>query len=152
MTELPQFCHMDNFALNLSDRQDRRADGAENCHMDIGQAINAIRKRKHLKLDAVAYDAGTDTGYLSRIENDGRKPSLKMLEQIAAALDTPVSSIFALAEGRGESAEIPDDFIDAGTDGLAVDLVQLRQSFRALTTANRRIAVELLKALERTQT
>ncbi len=119
--------------------------------MDIGQAINAIRKRKHLKLDAVAYDAGTDTGYLSRIENDGRKPSLKMLEQIAAALDTPVSSIFALAEGRGESAEIPADFSEGEIDGLAVDLVQLRQSFRALTTANRRIAVELLKALERTQ-
>lgn len=125
--------------------------GAENCHMDIGQAINAIRKRKHLKLNAVAYDAGTDTGYLSRIENDGRKPSLKMLEQIAAALDTPVSSIFALAEGRGETAEIPDDFVDSGTDGLAVDLVQLRQIFRSLTPANRRIAVELLRALERTQ-
>ena len=151
MTELPQFCHIGNFVLNLSDRQVRRADGAENCHMDIGQAINAIRKRKHLKLDAVAYDAGTDTGYLSRIENDGRKPSLKMLEQIAAALDTPVSSIFALAEGRGETAEIPTEFADGDTDGLAVDLVQLRQSFRALTPANRRIAVELLRALERTQ-
>lgn len=120
--------------------------------MDIGQAINAIRKRKHLKLDAVAYDAGTDTGYLSRIENDGRKPSLKMLEQIAAALDTPVSSIFALAEGSGETAEVPTDFSEGEVDELAVDLVQLRQSFRALTTANRRIAVELLKALERTQT
>jgi transcriptional regulator with XRE-family HTH domain len=151
MTELPQFCHIDNFPLNLSVGQVCQADGAENCHMDIGQAINAIRKRKHLKLDAVAYDAGTDTGYLSRIENDGRKPSLKMLEQIAAALDTPVSSIFALAEGRGESAEIPADFSEGETDSLAVDLVQLRQSFRALTPVNRRIAVELLKALERTQ-
>lgn len=119
--------------------------------MDIGQAINAIRKRKHLKLDAVAYDAGTDTGYLSRIENDGRKPSLKMLEQIAAALDTQVSSIFALAEGRGESAEVPAEFCEGETDVAAVDLVQLRQTFRALTPANRRIAVELLKALERTQ-
>lgn len=151
MTELPQFCHMDNFTPNLSDRQLGMTGGGENCHMDIGQAINAIRKRKHLKLDAVAYDAGTDTGYLSRIENDGRKPSLKMLEQIAAALDTPVSSILALAEGRGESAEIPADFSEGETDSLAVDLVQLRQSFRALTPVNRRIAVELLKALERTQ-
>lgn len=151
MTELPQFCHIGNFAPNLPHRQRGMTAGAENCHMDIGQAINAIRKRKHLKLDAVAYDAGTDTGYLSRIENDGRKPSLKMLEQIAAALDTPVSSIFALAEGRGESAAIPDDFVDSGTDDVAVDLVQLRQIFRSLTPANRRIAVELLRALERTQ-
>jgi transcriptional regulator with XRE-family HTH domain len=142
---------MDTFVLNLSVRQTLQADGVENCQMDIGQAINAIRKRKHLKLDAVAYDAGTDTGYLSRIENDGRKPSLKMLEQIAAAIDTPVSSIFALAEGRGESAEIPPGFGDSEAEAQAVDLVQLRQSFRALTTSNRRIAVELLKALERTQ-
>jgi transcriptional regulator with XRE-family HTH domain len=119
--------------------------------MDIGQAINAIRKRKRQKLDAVAYVAGTNTGYLSRIENNNSKPSLAMLEQIAAALDTPVSSIFALAEGRGETAEIPPGFGDSEADTQAVDLVQLRQNFRALTPANRRIAVELLKALERTQ-
>ncbi len=119
--------------------------------MDIGQAINAIRKRKRLKLDAVAYDAGTDTGYLSRIENDGRKPSLKMLEQIAAALNTPVSAIFALAEGRGEKARLPDDFTEDDTGDHAAELVQLRRVFRELSSANRRIAVELLKALERTQ-
>lgn len=127
------------------------SEDVENCPMDIGQAINAIRKRKRLKLDAVASVANTNTGYLSRIENDNSKPSLAMLEQIAVALDTPVSSIFALAEGRGETAEVPTGFGDEKADAQAVDLVQLRQSFRALTTANRRIAVELLKALERTQ-
>ncbi len=119
--------------------------------MDIGQAINAIRKRKRLKLDAVAYVAGTNTGHLSKIENDNGKPSLEMLEKIAAALDTPVSSIFALAEGRGETAEIPMGFGDDESDSQAVDLLQLRRSFRALTLPNRRIALELLKALERTQ-
>lgn len=128
------------------------SDGAENCLMDIGQAINAIRKRKRLKLDAVAHVAGTNTGYLSRIENDNSKPSLVMLEQIAAALDTPVSSIFALAEGSGDTAEVPMGFGDDDSDAQAVDLMQLRRSFRALSPANRRIAVELLKALERAQT
>lgn len=119
--------------------------------MDIGQAINAIRKRKRLKLDAVAYDAGTDTGYLSRIENDGRKPSLKMLEQIAAALDTPVSAIFALAEGRGEKAKLPEDFTEDDKGDHAAEFQQLRRVFRELSADNRRVAVELLKALERTQ-
>ena len=119
--------------------------------MDIGQAINAIRKRRRLKLDAVAYVAGTNTGHLSKIENDNGKPSLAMLEQIAAALDTSVSSIFALAEGRGETAEVPMGFGDDDSDAQAVDLMQLRRSFRALSPANRRIAVELLKALEKTQ-
>lgn len=126
-------------------------DAADNCQMDIGQAIYAIRKRKHLKLDAVAYDAGTDTGSLSHIENNKRKPSLKMLEQIAAALDTPVSSIFALAEGRGEKAKLPEDFTEDDTGDHAAELMQLRRSFRELSPANRRIAVELLKALERAQ-
>lgn len=120
--------------------------------MDIGQAINAIRKRKQLKLDAVAYIAGTNTGHLSKIENDAGKPSLKMLEQIAAALETPVSAIFALAEGRGEKARLPDEFTEDDTGDHAAELMQLRRSFRALTPANRRIAVELLKALERAQT
>lgn len=120
--------------------------------MDIGQAINAIRKRKRQKLDAVAYVAGTNTGYLSRIENDNSKPSLKMLEQIAAALETPVSAIFALAEGRGEKARLPDEFTEDDTGDHATELAQLRRSFRELSPANRRIAVELLKALERAQT
>lgn len=128
-----------------------QADDADNCDMDIGQAINAIRKRKRLKLDAVAYVAGTNTGHLSKIENDTGKPSLKMLEQIAAALDTPVSSIFALAEGRGEKAKLPDDFNEDDTGDHAAEMQQLRRSFRELSPANRRIAVELLKVLERTQ-
>lgn len=127
------------------------SEDAENCPMDIGQAINAIRRRKRLKLDAVASVANTNTGYLSRIENDNGKPSLVMLEQIAMALDTPVSSIFALAEGRGETAEVPTGFDDENVGAQAVDLVQMRQIFRSLTPTNRRIAVELLRALERTQ-
>lgn len=67
-------------------------------------------------------------------------------------LDTPMSSIFALAEGRGETAEVPIGFGDEDSDTQAVDLMQLRRSFRALSPANRRIAIELLKALERAQT
>jgi len=138
--------------MNLLHKQVRQADGVENCIMDIGQAINAIRKRKQLKLDAVAYIAGTNTGHLSKIENDAGKPSLKMLEQIAAALETPVSAIFALAEGRGEKARLPDEFTEDDTGDHAAELAQLRRSFRELSPANRRIAVELLKALERAQT
>ena len=42
-------------------------------------------------------------------------------------------------------------FGDDDSDAQAVDLMQLRRSFRALSPANRRIAVELLKALEKTQ-
>jgi len=75
-----------------------------------------------------------------------------MLEQIAAAPETPVSAIFALAEGRGEKARLPDEFTEDDTGDHATELAQLRRSFRELSPANRRIAVELLKALERAQT
>lgn len=47
---------------------------------------------------------------------------------------------------------LPDDFTEDDTGDHAVELMQLCRSFRALTPANRRIAVELLKALERAQT
>ena len=53
--------------------------------MDIGRAILEIRKEKELKQEAVALAADTDTGYLSRIEQGRRMPSLAMLERFAAA-------------------------------------------------------------------
>lgn len=81
----------------------------------------------------------------------GSTACLTCFDSTHGALDTPVSSIFALAEGRGEKARLPDEFTEDDTGDHAAELQQLRRSFRALSPANRRIAVELLKALERAQ-
>lgn len=117
--------------------------------MEIGRAILEIRKEKELKQEVVALEAGTDTGYLSRIEQGARVPSLAMLDRLALALGTTVSALMLRAEGV-------DDFLQTST--LTLDQAsynniahQLRCQFIELSPENKQVAVELLKALNRTQ-
>lgn len=109
-----------------------------------------MRKEKGLKLEAVANDAGTDAGYLSRIETGSRLPSLPMLEKIAASMGTSVSLLVAIAEGEDVSQWTARD-ITTGESYLSEEAIQLRQLFRKLTPENQKIAVELLQVLNRTQ-
>ncbi len=118
--------------------------------MNIGRAIYALRKEKCLKLEDVALDAETDSGHLSRIETGRRKPSLPMLEKIAASMGVSVSLIVAMAEGEDVSQWAARG-IATGDADLSEDSIQLRQLFRALMPENQKIAVELLRALNRTQ-
>lgn len=117
--------------------------------MDIGRAILEIRKEKGLKQEAVALDAGTDTGYLSRIEQGVRCPSLAMLEKFAAALGTTVSTIALRAEGL-------DDFLHTpkATNNVS-NYNEISHHFRCqfleLSSENQLVALELLKALNKTQ-
>lgn len=118
--------------------------------MDIGRAIYALRKEKGLKLEEVALDAGTDSGHLSRIETGGRKPSLPMLEKIAAAMGVRASLIVAMAEGE-DVAVADGQSAKPSESSLSQESIQLRQYFRTLTSDNQRLAVELIKALCRMQ-
>lgn len=117
--------------------------------MNIGRSILEIRKEKGLKQEAVALEAGTDTGYLSRIEQGARKPSLAMLEKLASALGTKVSSLVLRAEGV-------DDFLSSSISVAEVlnnnDIAhQFRCQFIELSSENQRVALELLRALNNTQ-
>jgi transcriptional regulator with XRE-family HTH domain len=71
--------------------------------MDIGRVICALRKESNLTQEEVAFRAGTDAGYLSRIERGDRYPSIALLENIAKALGTKPSSIYAAAENIEQS-------------------------------------------------
>lgn len=116
--------------------------------MDIGRAILEIRRGKGLKQETVALDVGTDTGYLSRIENGSRQPSLQMLKKIANALGVNASSILALAEGSvADTENSKEEQQQDNAEGSTL----LRRQFDALTPDNQRIATELLKALSRLQ-
>ena len=118
--------------------------------MDIGRAIYALRKEKGLKLEEVALDAGTDAGYLSRIETGSRKPSLPMLEKIATAMGVRASLIVAMAEGEG----IPNaagQMHNVGDADLSEESIQLRQHFRTLTPENQLALLEIAKVLSRLQ-
>ena len=123
---------------------------ADNYHMDIGRAIYALRKEKGLKLEEVALDAGTDAGYLSRIETGSRKPSLPMLEKIAAAMGVRGSLIVTMAEGENipNAAGQMSNVADAD---LSEESIQLRQHFRTLTADNQSALLEIAKLLNRLQ-
>jgi hypothetical protein len=89
---------------------------------------------------------------LSRIENNGQQAIAGNAGADRGSLR--YAGVVNLRTGRGarrNSRNSSSGFGDSEADTQAVDLVHLRQNFRALTPANRRIAVELLKALERTQ-
>lgn len=109
-----------------------------------------MRKEMGLKLEAVANDAGTDAGYLSRIETGSRIPSLPMLEKIAAAMGVRASLLVATAEGESiaDAAEQP---VKLGEADLSEESIQLRQHFRTLTPDNQRALLEIAKVLNRLQ-
>ena len=87
------------------------------------------------------------TQYISA--KDARRMDLFIHFGIAAALQSSVAELYALAEGRtfatgSASSEVhPDD--------LARDAVQMRRYFRSLSPEYQKLALEIVKTLVRTQ-
>lgn len=114
--------------------------------MDIGRAIHAIRTARGLKLEAIAAEAGTDSGYLSRIENGSRQPSLAMLIAIASAMNVCVSSIVLVAEGR-DSENFQGGEGSETASNLDAPAIKARGLFRRIRPEHQTIALEFLKML-----
>jgi transcriptional regulator with XRE-family HTH domain len=96
--------------------------------MKLGQVICVIRKERYMTQKDVAFAAGTDSGYLSRIERGTRILSLPLLETIATALDTIMSSLCAAAEGLKNFASLPNEFQVNFSNDFSKDVIQLRQT------------------------
>jgi hypothetical protein len=77
--------------------------------------------------------------------------SLQLLDNIATALGTTMSSLCAAAEGLDSPASLPNEFQVNFSKDFSDDAIQLRQTFHQLTSENQRIAVALLQALRQTQ-
>ena len=119
--------------------------------MKVGQIIRAIRKRQGQTLEQLAIAADTDPSNLSRIERGIQQPSAASLHQLAEVLGTSVSELYAKAEGVQTLAEESPDLLGADEMDYTEAAIQLRRLFRKLTPSNQKIAVELLRALNRTQ-
>jgi len=115
--------------------------------MNIGRVIYAVRKEKSLKLEEVALDAGTDAGYLSRIEAGRRTPSLPMLERIAGAMGVQVSQLMFMAESNSEG-NLSGNRIATSDVDLSDEAVHLRQHYSGLNHANRLLTLEIVKTLK----
>ncbi len=84
---------------------------------------------------------------MSRIENGNRQPSLDLLIRLSDALQAPLSSIFAVAEGGGVGVEIPDGLDVDEVAETQKEILLLRRYFRALPSDRRLIALEILKVM-----
>lgn len=123
-----------------------------NRHMKIGEAIRKLRLELGATQEAVALEAGTNAGNLSRIERCQQQPSLDLVEQIAAALGTTVAELYAYVEAnQPKAAKIKPKTINHGESDDASTAILFRRSFRELTPENKRLAVAFVKLLIRTQ-
>ena len=62
--------------------------------MTIGKSIQLIRKRAKEDQATFSTAIGIGQAYLSRIENDRSKPTIKLIEKIAEHVSVPVPVLF----------------------------------------------------------
>jgi transcriptional regulator with XRE-family HTH domain len=81
----------------------------------LGQRIRVIRRELNLTVSELAGAAQISVGMLSKIENGLISPSLGTLQSIAAALNVPISSLFATFEEKRDCS-----YVAAG-QGVRID-------------------------------
>ena len=86
-----------------------------NLERALGNQIRGLRRQLDLSVADLAGAAGISNGMLSKIENGGISPSLATLQSISAALQTPLSSLFASFEERQDCS-----FVSAG-QGVTIE-------------------------------
>lgn len=86
----------------------------------------------------------------AHIKHASYLPSLMLLESLANSLGTKPSVIYAAAEEMEAPDQAKSDQSLLSLD-FSEDALNVRVVFRELTKTNQRIAVELLRALKRTQ-
>lgn len=60
----------------------------------LGNRIKALRRRRELTLDQLSAATGVNKGYLSRIENGEKVPSISTALKLARAMDVPTGMLF----------------------------------------------------------
>jgi transcriptional regulator with XRE-family HTH domain len=68
-----------------------------NLEVDVGHRLRELRASQGLSLRALAEKSGLNVNTLSLIENGKTSPSVSTLQQVAAALDVPITAFFQVA-------------------------------------------------------
>ncbi len=90
-------------SLFITQPLSQRGERLENCGMKIGPVIRKLRKEKGATLEQIALIAGTDPGNLSKVERDLQQLTPDMLENVAKALEMPISSLYLIVEQTSAS-------------------------------------------------
>ena len=64
----------------------------------LGEAIRQLRQKRGITQEDLAHKSGITTGTLSLIERGHANPTWATVQEIATALDAPVSRLASLAE------------------------------------------------------
>ena len=73
----------------------------------LGGQVRTLRHRLGLTVQDLANAAGISAGMLSKIENGQISPSLATLQGLAAALNVPLTTLFAAFEERRDCSYVP---------------------------------------------
>lgn len=112
--------------------------------MTLGTLLKKRRQERGLTLEAVALEAGTNQGNLSRIERDAQQPSAALLRKIAKALGITVSALY-------EELDANPSGIRETSPEYNKQLQQIQRGFLMLTPDNQKLVVEFMKLLGRMQ-
>jgi transcriptional regulator with XRE-family HTH domain len=80
--------------------------------MNLGKAIKLCRTQKNMKQSDLADSAQISVSYLSLIEQGKRDPNFSTVQQIAVALNVPVSILAFLAAEQGEIDDISPELAE----------------------------------------
>jgi transcriptional regulator with XRE-family HTH domain len=106
----------------------------------LAELVRELRETRGLGLNQLALKAKVDKGWLSRVENGQvKRPHRDKLVRISRALNVPVDEL-ELATGRLSAEER----VARSERPSTVDVIQ---SDPRLTEANRRLLVEMYRAL-----
>lgn len=110
--------------------------------MEIGKVIRKIRKEKGATLEDVALAAGTDPANLSRVERGLQKLTPDMLENVALALEMPVSALYLIAEQAVTPYQVGNDKAElAQTTARLEDIVV---KFMLLSPDNQQFVLDFI--------
>lgn len=108
--------------------------GGEEVQPRLGGAVRRRRRALDLTLAQVAGRTGLSVPFLSQIENDRARPSMRSLQRIADALETTAVELLAAADTAGHPVDVVLAQDDAGlSPGSGVrPLVRGRRRLHAL--------------------
>lgn len=101
--------------------------------MNIGDVIASVRRRKRIGQQELADLIPTSVSYLSQVENNRKKPSLKLLNRIAEELKIPLSSlIFETIEEKHISNESDKNLFNSAKPMMET-LIELLSNYQVDT-------------------
>lgn len=119
--------------------------------MKIGEAIKQLRLERGATQEDVALEAGTNAGNLSRIERCQQQPALELVEKIAAALGMTVADLYTYTADQQPKTIKGKVNPKDSSENISNAALLFRRGFQQLTPENKRLAVEFVKLLNRTQ-